>query len=133
MKKARNKNQDPKKRRLLSEKEEEKILKKARFPQFGFRLYAVAALFAGIALLAICYGNSFTWVEQKRIIKKGKEGDVMHIYTNLNKKELRFLHQKAERLSKRATRGREYTLLTERMLATVLDSAHAGVGIAALR
>ncbi len=86
---------------------------------------------AGILFMIACTQGGFTSEEQSRILEKGKETEVMHIFTNLDPQELDFLHQLSTPLSRQAVKSSAYAVLKERMLATVRDSATAGVGIAA--
>jgi peptide deformylase len=116
---------------ILTKKDEKRLLKQSNMARVGFRTYVFVAILAVVALVTTNFYIGFTPVEQKRILRKGESTEAMHVFTNLNKRELRFLHQKAAPLSRRAIRMKEYALLEKRMLATVLDSAHVGVGIAA--
>lgn len=91
----------------------------------------VLTVAAVILFMTACTQGGFTSEEQSRILEKGKETEVMHIFTNLDPYELDFLHQLSAPLSRQAVRSSAYAVLKERMLATVRDSATAGVGIAA--
>lgn len=91
----------------------------------------VLTVAAVILFMTACTHGGFTKEEQNRILEVGKETEVMHIFTNLDPQELDFLHQLSTPLSRQAVRSSAYAVLKERMLATVRDSATAGVGIAA--
>jgi peptide deformylase len=87
--------------------------------------------FVLLLVLFITSCSNFSSIEKHRIGLPEQGDSVMHIFTNLNEQELSFLHLQACPLTRRDMHSQVYTTLKNRMLATVLDTANTGVGIAA--
>lgn len=86
-------------------------------------------LFGLIMCLFVCGCQNFTFV-QKEII--GQRGDgVMRLVTVESVEDSLFLRQKSRDISSRCYSSEEFSILKERMLATVQNPENEGVGLAA--
>ena len=83
-----------------------------------------------LLLLAVACSN-FSSIEKYRIGKPEDSEIIMPLFTNQVPEELQFLRLKAGPLNRRDMKSDLYATLKSRMMATVLDTANTGVGIAA--
>lgn len=100
-----------------------------KFTMFKNGIIFTALLLLSVAALHGCADSGFNRAE-RRLIRQA-DGGIMRVVTTAEMEDSLFLRQPSAPLDEGAARTAHYRMLKESMLATVLDTLHPGVGIAA--